>query len=111
MNVLKAQQVVIRHAQTPPVTTRVPVTMDMFSAVLIATSALVSTWCALNVLHCNEQCSKGFACSMQMLTSAPLVMVAVSTTVTTLLAPTTATVVLGTQWTVMVATVMVSGVV
>ena len=40
--------------------------------------------------------------------SAPLVMVAVNTTVRTLLAPTTATVVLGTHWTVMVATVMVS---
>ena len=39
--------------------------------------------------------------------SAPLVMVAVTTTVTTLLAPTTAIVELGTHWMVMVATVMV----
>ena len=40
--------------------------------------------------------------------SAPLVMVAVIRTVTTLSAPTTATVVLGTHWTVMIAAVMVS---
>ena len=41
---------------------------------------------------------RGFAYSVQMLTSAPLVMVAVATHVPTPLAPTTAPVILGTDW-------------
>ena len=65
------------------------------------------------ILHCKKY-SNVFAyilCILQTLMSAPLVMVAVNTTVTTLSAPTTATVVLGTHWTVTVAAVMVSVVV
>ena len=45
---------------------------------------------------------------LQMLTSAPLVMVAVDTHVTTPLAPTTAPVILGTGWVMRVGGVMVS---
>ena len=91
-------------------TTHVPVTMGTLSALLIiVTSVLVSTWCAFNILHSKEQCSKGFACSVQMLMSVPLVMVAVVTHVPTPSAPTTAPVILGTDWVTTAIDVTVSG--
>ena len=107
-NVLKTQQVATRDVWTLLATTHVPVTAGTLSALIIITSVLVSTWCVFNIrpsLH--GAVLKGFAHSVQILTSALWLMVAVVTTVTILMAPTTATVVLGTHWTVTHVTAMV----